>query len=73
MLTTKLKVRYYIKDINLNKYIEVYWDDKYVLVDKRDEVSNCKYLSEQEAIEELEDMAEQGKIWEYMIEKIFII
>jgi len=73
MLITKPYIKYYIKNISLNKYVDVYWDDEYVLVNERDKVSNCIYLSEQEAIEELWDMTEQGEMWEYIIEKIFII
>lgn len=73
MLITKPYIKYYIKNINLNKYVDVYWDDEYVLVNERDKVSNCIYLSEQEAIEELWDMTKQGEMWEYIIEKIFII
>lgn len=72
MLVDTLKVNYYIKNIDENKYVDVYWEDKYVLVE-RNEVSQCIYLSKQEAIEELKEMSEQDERWVYIVEEVFEI
>jgi len=47
-------------------------EDKYVLV-KKNEVSQCIYFLKQEAIEELEEMADQKERWSYIIEEVFEI
>ncbi len=72
MLVDTLKIKYYIKNVDENQYVDVYWEDKYVLVE-REGVSQCIYFSKQEAIEELEEIADQKERWSYIIEEVFEI
>lgn len=72
----KLKIKYYIKDIEENSYIDVYdrwyWEE-YVLTDDIIEVQECIYFSKQEAIWELQEMADKSNFWRYIIEEVFEI
>ena len=72
----ELKIRYYIKDIEENHYVDVhnvwYWE-QYVLIKEITEIQNCIFFSKTEALEEIFEMTKEKYSWKYIIEEIYEI